>query len=336
MFGLLLFLLNAAQCFTVIGHRGSGCSQPKCVSLYPENSIPSYLQAIKDGADVVELDVWLSSDDQIVISHRDLQSKIERLGQIITPSLDGSKTPSVKHYNASERYKFRVKLPWAYDKVRSSLYKSDKYVMQWVPPIPLPKLSEVLDAVCPTGKKIVIELKGNDKAIGPRVFDLVTKKKMESCIHVVSSFYWKKYHGLMYQVVTDLMEPIKDDNRLKKALLFSMPPTNYPNMFKSAKYYNASAFHPACSLLSKPKMKSFIAEANGKGYDTMCYFGTNNKDDADTLRETLKTGVKSICTNRPGVLRKIVDEVPLTEEESTPAEDFSFVDDDVEEEFVLE
>lgn len=46
----------------VHGHRG-------CRGLYPENTLPAFLHAVQLGVDVVELDVVLSSDGQVVVSH---------------------------------------------------------------------------------------------------------------------------------------------------------------------------------------------------------------------------------------------------------------------------
>ncbi len=49
------------------GHRGSGTNAP--FNPWPENTIPSLVQAFDEGADLVELDVLLSSDDEIVVIH---------------------------------------------------------------------------------------------------------------------------------------------------------------------------------------------------------------------------------------------------------------------------
>lgn len=44
------------------GHRG-------CRGLRPENTIPAFLHAVATGADVLELDVIISADAQVVVSH---------------------------------------------------------------------------------------------------------------------------------------------------------------------------------------------------------------------------------------------------------------------------
>ncbi|MCO6041162.1 glycerophosphodiester phosphodiesterase family protein [Thermococcus alcaliphilus] len=46
----------------VIGHRGG-------IGKYPENSLLAFVEAIKAGADGVELDVWLTKDGRVIVMH---------------------------------------------------------------------------------------------------------------------------------------------------------------------------------------------------------------------------------------------------------------------------
>ena len=48
--------------FTIIAHRGAS-------AYYPENTIPSFEGAIAMGADMIELDVQLTSDKEVVVFH---------------------------------------------------------------------------------------------------------------------------------------------------------------------------------------------------------------------------------------------------------------------------
>lgn len=63
---ILLFSINApsqtARKFEIQGHRGAR-------GLAPENTIPSFLKALEFGMDVIELDVVVSRDNKIVVSH---------------------------------------------------------------------------------------------------------------------------------------------------------------------------------------------------------------------------------------------------------------------------
>src|ERR1700723_958063 len=46
----------------IIGHRGAA-------GVAPENTLVLFRQAIQDGADILELDVYLTSDEQVVVIH---------------------------------------------------------------------------------------------------------------------------------------------------------------------------------------------------------------------------------------------------------------------------
>jgi glycerophosphoryl diester phosphodiesterase len=56
------FMLQAQSKFEIQGHRGSR-------GLMPENTIPAFIKALDLGVDVLELDVVISKDKQVVVSH---------------------------------------------------------------------------------------------------------------------------------------------------------------------------------------------------------------------------------------------------------------------------
>lgn len=75
---LFAVLLTAFHCATksqkpikysveVQGHRGDRGN-------FPENTIPAFLSAVKKGADVIELDVVISKDQKVVVSHENFMS----------------------------------------------------------------------------------------------------------------------------------------------------------------------------------------------------------------------------------------------------------------------
>jgi glycerophosphoryl diester phosphodiesterase len=61
--------LNAQRPFDLQGHRG-------CPGLMPENSIPGFLKAVELGVTTIELDVVISADSQIVVSHEPWMSSV--------------------------------------------------------------------------------------------------------------------------------------------------------------------------------------------------------------------------------------------------------------------
>ena len=59
---LFKYNLREGDDFTVIAHRGAS-------AYFPENTIPSFEGAISMGADMVEIDVQLTSDKEVVVFH---------------------------------------------------------------------------------------------------------------------------------------------------------------------------------------------------------------------------------------------------------------------------
>jgi glycerophosphoryl diester phosphodiesterase len=59
---LMYVVARSPQTFDIEGHRG-------CRGLMPENSIPGFLKALELGVDTIELDVVVSQDRQVVVSH---------------------------------------------------------------------------------------------------------------------------------------------------------------------------------------------------------------------------------------------------------------------------
>ena len=65
--------------FDIQGHRG-------CKGLMPENSIPGFLKAVELGVDTLEMDVVITQDDQVIVSHEPYMSGkicLDHLGQEI-------------------------------------------------------------------------------------------------------------------------------------------------------------------------------------------------------------------------------------------------------------
>src|SRR5437588_1347278 len=62
MLVLAIVTTHAASRLLVHGHRGAR-------AIYPENTIPAFEYAIKAGADVLEMDVAVTKDGVLVISH---------------------------------------------------------------------------------------------------------------------------------------------------------------------------------------------------------------------------------------------------------------------------
>lgn len=140
----------------VVGHRGEAAH-------YPENSIEGFLSAVEKGVDALELDVVISADKKVVVSHEPFMSShymLDPKGNPIPKSKQLDYNLYDMPYDSIRRFdggsKWNKKFPW---KKRIKTYK--------------PTLKEVIDSV---EKHIsqtslspiiyMIELKSNPKNYG--------------------------------------------------------------------------------------------------------------------------------------------------------------------------
>ncbi|WP_423820388.1 glycerophosphodiester phosphodiesterase family protein [Salinimicrobium sp. TIG7-5_MAKvit] len=75
----------------VQGHRGDRGN-------FPENSIPAFISAVKKGVDVLELDVVISKDKKVVVSHEPYMSSL----YVSTPTGDSISKANERSYNIFE------------------------------------------------------------------------------------------------------------------------------------------------------------------------------------------------------------------------------------------
>ena len=100
---LFLFSINAfaqtVKDFDLEGHRGAR-------GLIPENTIPSFLKALEFGVDTLELDVVISRDNQIVVSHEPW------FASLISLDKNGNRIPEEKEkeYNLYKMNYSEIKL----------------------------------------------------------------------------------------------------------------------------------------------------------------------------------------------------------------------------------
>ncbi len=119
-----------APVLEVQGHRGDRGN-------FPENSIPAFISAVKKGVDVLELDVVISKDNQVVVSHEPYMASLFAN----TPSGDSIRKADERSYNMYEM---------TYDSIRQFDVGSrgnrlfpDQVRMKTYKPL----LSEVIDSV---------------------------------------------------------------------------------------------------------------------------------------------------------------------------------------------
>lgn len=131
----------------LIAHRGSRLEG------IPENTIAAFKDAIKGGADVIELDVWLTLDGKVVVHHDDKLTRMTNgsCKDTIT-SLNYKDIPLISNMEQSDRCKE---------------YKTDEYTK-------IPLLEEVLQQI-PENVTINVEIKQNDDDLISKVQSLLAK-----------------------------------------------------------------------------------------------------------------------------------------------------------------
>ena len=128
----LLFssLIMAQNNFDIEGHRG-------CRGLYPENTIPAFINAVKLGVNTLEMDIIVSKDGQLVISHDPFMNDVICTNPDGTP-VTADQEDKLKIYNLTyaEIKKFDV-----------GMRPNPKFPNQVKMPVYKPRLVDVIDTV---------------------------------------------------------------------------------------------------------------------------------------------------------------------------------------------
>jgi glycerophosphoryl diester phosphodiesterase len=130
VFMVLSSFINAQSAFDVEGHRG-------CRGLLPENTIPAFIHAIDLGVNTLEMDMVISKDGKIVISHDPV------MNETICTNPDG------KPVTADEKDKLKI-YSLTYDEIKKfdcGLRGNPKFPDQKKMAVHKPLLSEVIDTV---------------------------------------------------------------------------------------------------------------------------------------------------------------------------------------------
>ena len=119
-----------ASTVQVQGHRGDRGN-------FPENSIPAFMSAVKKGVDVLELDVVISKDKKVIVSHEPYMSSL----YVSTPTGDSISKAEERSYNMYEM---------SYDSIRqfdTGSRGNHLFPHQQKMKVHKPLLSEVIDSV---------------------------------------------------------------------------------------------------------------------------------------------------------------------------------------------
>ncbi|MBS12052.1 MAG: glycerophosphodiester phosphodiesterase [Gemmatimonadetes bacterium] len=139
----------------VMAHRGG-------LGLWPENTIYGYREALRAGVDVLEIDVWRTSDDVIVVNHdRTVDRTTDGSGPVRAATLS-----ELKALDAGYRWSIEGSFP----------YRGQGHV--------IPTLAEVLTEF--PEARFNIDLKENSDTLINGVCDLITKHGAQNRVMIAS------------------------------------------------------------------------------------------------------------------------------------------------------
>lgn len=96
----LLTFSQTERLFSIEGHRGAR-------GYLPENTVPSFIKALEQGADTLELDVVVSGDNKVVVSHEPWFSSVisvDPMGTRITKETERDQNIYKMSYDEIKRY----------------------------------------------------------------------------------------------------------------------------------------------------------------------------------------------------------------------------------------
>jgi glycerophosphoryl diester phosphodiesterase len=300
------FTHGEAMAFDIEAHRGGR-------ALFPENTLQSFANALSMGVNTLELDIGVTRDAAIVVSHeRKLNPDLARTadGAYIAPP----GTPFVQ-LSLEEVRKYDV------GQIRpGSAYAAQFPDQHSVPGTPIPTLIEVFDLVRKSGDKEVrfnIETKIDpnhpDESPDPRRFvdlllDLLRAQKFSDRI-MVQSFDWRTLQLVQKQapsiptVYLTLQKGPGATNSLDKA-------TEWTAGFNPADYGKSlpRTIKAAGGAIWSPYFRDveadLITESHRLGLKVVVW--TVNKP--EDIGRMIDIGVDGIISDRPDLLRKVADE----------------------------
>ena len=255
--------LMAATPIVVHGHRGARAARP-------ENSIPAFEYAIREGVDVLELDVAVTKDDVLVVSHD------ARLNASICTSPGGSRV--IRELTLAELKQ------WDCGTLRNPGFAQQ----QPVPGTRIPTLDEVL-ALASRGKfgfNIETKISPKEPQLTPppekfagMMLAALRKHKVEART-IVQSFDFRT-----------LVAMKKLDPRIRLAALFSNTKEDFVTLARSAQAGIAS---PHFSLVTPEKVKA----AHDAGIEVVAW----TPNTPEQWQKMVDAKVDAIITDDPAAL----------------------------------
>jgi len=314
LFIITLFILSTSSLpaaeIKIVGHRGAA-------GLMPENTLSGFKKAIEIGVDAIELDVHLTVDNVVVVTHD------YRLNQALTRDPQGhwiKKRPLIKDLTLAQVQ--------AYDVGR--LKDTSKYARKY--PIRrdidgeyIPTLREVIKLLKKTNKKIVliIEIKtspvkpsvsNSPKLVASAVATILNEERFMDRTRVIS-FDWR---SLRY--IREIMPGVRTAHLTSASKRFDTIQKNKPGAspwLAGLDIDDYDSIPQAIKAVGGQCWTSNYAHANGNGRGMTpmlvqqahdlgldVYVWTLNRE--SDMHRMIEGNVDGIITDRPDVLKSIL------------------------------
>lgn len=252
---------GTARAVDIVAHRGASYDAP-------ENTLASEKLAWKQGADVVETDIWLTKDGQIIVSHDKNTKRTAGRDALITD------------------------LPLAeLRQLDAGKWKAESFAGE-----KLPTLDEQI-ALIPAGKRMFVEIKTGPEIVPELVRCLERTKSSPRSITIISFNYEslkecrRQLPGYKTQYLVSYRAPTA-----KAAPTAKKQPT-LDEIIAEAKAANLTGLDLQSTWPLTPADTKKIKAA---GLELHVW----TVDDPAVARHWVELGVDSVTTNRPGWLRE--------------------------------
>ena len=258
----------------IIAHRGSS-------GAVPENTRSSFLQAIKDHADVIEMDIHITKDKQAVVIH---DASINRTS-------DGKGFVHLKTLKQLQRYNYSLPKKGKDNKdSKNSKDNKDGKDNKSIQREEILTLAEALDCIgyrC----KMLVELKLSCRGHEHIIMDIIKAFPYSENVWIHTS------HRSIIKNVRRLNPTI----RVGHILLFTfIQRFLLPSDASFGHKYNVNFYSIEDMFIKKYSRGDLIRKLKGLGKDVSVW----TIDDLATAKTALKLGVDGIITNYPGEMVK--------------------------------
>ena len=310
LFLILTVSLALANDIQMVGHRGAA-------GLMPENTLSGFKKALELGVDAIELDVHLTSDNVVVVTHD------YRLNPTITRNARGNwvkARPLIKDLTLAKVQSYDV------GKLNRSTKYAEKYPkLKKIDGEHIPTLRDVIRLVKSTDETTIlfIEIKttplkpeesSSPEVLANAIANILEEERFTDRARIIS-FDWRSLRyirKIMPKVHTaHVTRARKDHDTIQKKKPGPSPWMagfdiddfdSIPQAIKAAGGECWASSYKHANGHGRGMTSKLVKEAHGLGLDVLVWT-VNSKWD---MKRMIKKGVDGIVTDRPDILRSIV------------------------------